>query len=129
MATVKKQPIKTTDEYLDSLPADVRIKLEKMRQTIKKAAPEAEEFFSYQMPAYRFHGVLAWFAAFKNHYSLFVRPVILSAFTDETKSYETTKSALRIPIDKPVPVQLIKKIIQYAAKENQLKASLKNSKR
>lgn len=123
----KLQP-KNIDEYLDTLPEKIRDIIEKIRQTIKKAVPQAEEVISYQMPAFKFHGMLIWFAAFKNHYSLFA-PKALQVFKDELTSYETTKSAIKFPLDKPAPVQLVTKIVKFIAKENLVKAQLKTKKK
>ena len=109
---------KTVDEYLAALPEPVRINLAALRQAIKNAVPEAEETISYQMPGYKWHGMLAWFAAFKNHYSLFVKPAVLNAFKDRLSAYGTTKSALHFPNDTPAPVQLVMEILRHAAAVN-----------
>jgi uncharacterized protein YdhG (YjbR/CyaY superfamily) len=113
--------------YIEQQPENVRAILEELRQTIKKAVPEAEEIISYQMPAFRFHGILVWFATFKNHYSIFIRPHILSAFNEELKPFELSKSksAIKIPLDKPVPENLLTKIVKSAAKTNLENAQLK----
>ncbi len=124
-----KVSIKDIDSYLAIQPENVRVILEKLRQTIKKAVPEAEEVISYQMLAFKFHGMLVWFAAFKNHYSIFVRPKVLQAFKDELKPYELAKSAIKFPLDKPLPVQLVTKIVRFGAKENLGKAQLKTKRK
>ena len=129
MAAKQKIQFSTVDEYLALLSTQIKATLEQLRQTIKKAAPEAEEVISYQMPAFKFHGILVWFAAFKNHYSLFVRPKVLQVFKDELKQYETSKSAIRFPLDKPVHVQLVTKIVRLTAKENLEKARLKTKRK
>jgi uncharacterized protein YdhG (YjbR/CyaY superfamily) len=118
---------KDIDTYIELQPENVKAILKELRQTIKKAVPEAEEIISYQMPAFRFHGILVWFAAFKNHYSIFIRPHILSSFNEELKPYELSKSksAIKIPLDKPVPVNLLTKIVKSAAKTNLENAQLK----
>ena len=112
--------IKEIDNYIIQQPENVRGILAELRQTIKKAVPEAEELISYKMPAFRFHGMLVWYAPFKNHYSIFVRPHILKNFKNELKAFETSKSnsAIKIPLDKPVPVDLLTRIIKLAAKVN-----------
>jgi uncharacterized protein YdhG (YjbR/CyaY superfamily) len=109
---------KTIDEYISMQSEDVQPKLTKIRQLIEKAVPESEELISYGMPAFKYYGIIAWFAAFKNHYSVFVRPKYLKAFKEELKQYELSKSAIRIPTGKPVPVQLLTKIIKHVAKYN-----------
>jgi len=112
------------DVYMAGQPEDVRIILEKMRETIKEAVPEALELISYRMPAFRFHGMLAWYAPFKNHFSLFV-PNVLPLFIDELKAYKLSKGGIRFPFDQPVPVDLVKRIIQYRAQANLEKEQLK----
>jgi len=124
ITTQKLQP-KNVDAYLDKLPDKVKDTLEKLRQTIKKAAPEAEEVISYRMPAFKFHGMLVWFAAFKHHYSLYARPKILQVLKDELKPFESAKSTIKFPLDKSVPVQLITKIVKLGVKENLKRAQLK----
>ena len=118
---------KDIDEYIGLQSESTRGILSEIRQTIKKAVPEAEELISYQMPAFRFHGMLVWYAAFKNHFSIFIRPHILSAFKDELISFELSKSksAIKIPLNEPVPIQLLAKIVKYGAKVNLENAQLK----
>jgi uncharacterized protein YdhG (YjbR/CyaY superfamily) len=117
--------MKEVDRYLEIQPEDARIILEKIRQTVKKAAPGAEEVISYQMPAFRFHGMLVWYAAFKDHYSVFFIPSVIEAFKDELKPFKRTKSAIKFPMNHPLPVQLITQIVKFAAKINQEKSQLK----
>jgi len=92
-----KSQFKNVDEYIAIQPGHIRPTLEHLRQTIKLASPEAEEVISYQMPGYKFHGVLVWFAAFKNHYGFYCIPDVLQKFKDQLSAYELTKSAIRIP--------------------------------
>jgi len=115
--------ITTVKQYLKTVPKSFRPALAKLRQTIKKSLPEAEEVISYGMPAYKFHGVVVWFAASKNHYAIYVRPRFKIPFKEELKSFETTKSAIHFSYNKPLPDKLVKKIVNFIAKEN-----LKNSK-
>jgi uncharacterized protein YdhG (YjbR/CyaY superfamily) len=115
--------------YLASQPEKVRAILEKIRETINKAVPEATELISYQMPAFKFHGILAWYATFKNHYSLFVHPVVMEAFKEDLKPYELSKSAIRFPLNHPVPVELISRIVRYSANLNLQKEQLKSGKK
>jgi uncharacterized protein YdhG (YjbR/CyaY superfamily) len=121
---MEKNKINNVDKYISLFSLDTQMILKQIRQTIKKAIPEAEEVISYNMPAFKFHGILVWFAAFKKHYSIFIRPKILQVFKEELKQYELTKSAIKTPYGNPVPVKLITKIIKYAAKENLKKAEL-----
>jgi uncharacterized protein YdhG (YjbR/CyaY superfamily) len=129
MTVNKNQRPKNVDEYLDTLHEDARIILEQLRGIIKKAVPEAEEVISYNMPAFKFHGMLVWFAAFKNHYSIFMRPRILEIFKDELKPYESTKATIKFSLDKPLPVRFVTKIIKFGAKENLEKSRLKIKKK
>ena len=115
----------TIDEYLALQTKEVRAILQQLRQTIQKAAPDAEEVISYSMPAFKFHGMLVWFAAWKNHYGIYV-PSVLAVFKDKLSDYETTKATVRFPYDKPMPKQLITEIMQYASQENLRKKMLKD---
>lgn len=121
-------PADDIQSYIEAQPENVRVILEKMRRTIKAAVPEADEMISYQMPAFKFHGMLAWYTPFKNHYSLFV-PGVLEFFKDELAPYKLSKGGIRFPLDHPVQVDLVTKIVQYRAKENLMKAQLKAKKR
>ena len=124
-----RKSYKDIEGYLADQPPAVRSLLEELRQTIKKAVPQATELISYQMPAFRHHGILLYYAAFKKHYSVFARPVILQAFKKELADYSQTKSAIHIPLDKPVPKRLVTKIAQYVAKQNEEKQALKLKKK
>jgi uncharacterized protein YdhG (YjbR/CyaY superfamily) len=117
--------ITTVGEYFASLPEQARAALEQLRLTIKKAAPEAEEVISYQMPAFRFHGVLVYYAAFKNHFSFFPASGAVEVFKDKLTAYETSKGTIRFPFGKPLPVGLITEIVQYRVKENLAKKEFK----
>jgi uncharacterized protein YdhG (YjbR/CyaY superfamily) len=111
MKTVQsKKQFETIDEYIKTFPKDVQTILEKMRQTIRKAAPEAEETISYQMPTFKLNGSsLAHFAAFKKHIGLF--PPAPREFKKEVSAYEGPKGNLRFPTDKPIPYDLITRIV------------------
>ena len=112
-------PPKDVDTYLALQPENVRIALEKMRQVIKATAPDAAEVISYGMPAYRYHGMLVYFAGFKNHYSLFPgNASMIAEMADELKGYKTSKGTIQFAPDKPMPVSLIKKIVKARMKEN-----------
>lgn len=119
------------DSYIEEQPEEVRAVLNKIRFTIKKALPEAEEVISYQMPALKFHEIVAWFASFKKHYTIFLPGKVLKEFKDDLKPYELIKSGagFKIPHGQPVPDQLITKLVKARAKEilelQQLKSSTK----
>ena len=110
---------KTVDEYLTSLPEESRATLEKVRKTIRAAAPMASEGISYQMPMYKHHGMVIGFAAFKNHCSVFPGAQAVATHKDELKSYETSKGTIRFPIGKPLPAALLKKIVKTCIAENE----------
>ena len=117
----------TVDEYLNQLPAEVKTTLEKVRRSIKAAAPKAEESISYQMPYYNYKGRLVYFAAFKNHCSFFVAShAVVKQFTNELKPYHVSGVTLHFPLNKPLPSSLIKKIVQAKMKENEIKWNNKN---
>lgn len=125
----KTTPAKTVDEYLAALPEDARATLEKLRKTIKAAAPKATEVISYQMPGYKYHGMLVFFAAFKDHCSLFPGSSVISTYKDDLKSYETSKGTIRFPIDKPLPATLVRKLVKARIAENEARAKAKEKKK
>jgi uncharacterized protein YdhG (YjbR/CyaY superfamily) len=116
------------DEYIALHPAPVRAGLKQIRKTIKKAAPAAEEMISYQMPAYRLNGILVFFAAAKNHYGFYPTPGPMIPFREKLKAYETTKGAIRFPLDQPIPVKLISEIVKWKVKDNIGKVKVKSKK-
>jgi len=118
----------TVDEYLAALPDDSRATLEKIRKTIKAAAPKATEGISYQMPMYKHHGMLIGFAAFQNHCSIFPGAKPLADLKEELKGYETSKGTIRFPIGKPLPAALVKKIVKGRVAENEAKMRNKGKK-
>jgi len=109
---------KTVDEYISMFPDNVQNILEKLRQTIKESAPGAEEAISYQMPAFKLNGTLVWFAAFKNHIGFYPKLSGIEAFKKELSQYKGAKGSVQFPIDKPIPYDLVRKIVKYRVKEN-----------
>jgi len=109
---------KTVDEYLSTFPATTRRILQEVRQTIKKAAPQAEEVISYNMPAFKLHGVLVYYAAYQKHVGFYPTPSAIKAFQKELAQYESSKGAVQFPIDQPMPVELITKIVHFRVREN-----------
>lgn len=120
---------KTIDEYIAGFPPDVQVILEKMRVTIRKAAPGAEEKISYQMPAFALKGNLVYFAAFKNHIGFYPASSGIRAFKKELSVYAGSKGTVRFPKDKPLPLGLIRKIVKLRVAENIKKAEEKSSKK
>ena len=125
MLTSKKQ-FKTIDEYIKAFPDDVQRILEKMRKTIRDAAPGALEEISYQMPAFKLNGALVYFAAFKNHIGFYPTSSGVKEFKKELIQYQGGKGSVQFPIEKPIPYDLVKKIVIFRMKENQEKRKLKN---
>jgi len=121
--------IKTVDDYLNTLPVDVRFVLDKLRSTIKSMAPEAEEVISYGMPGYKYHGMLVYFAAFKNHCSFFPGSSQIIKMYDELKEYNTSKGTIQFTIDKPLPVSLVKKIVKARMRQNEARLATKQIKK
>ena len=117
MSATKNQ-FKTIDEYIKTFPDDVQSILEKMRQTIRKAAPEAEEAISYQIPTFKLNGNLVHFAAFKNHIGFYPTSTGVEAFKKELSPYEGAKGSVQFPIEKPIPYDLVKRIVMFRRKEN-----------
>jgi uncharacterized protein YdhG (YjbR/CyaY superfamily) len=116
--TPPKKGFKTTDEYIASFPQNVQTKLQKVRQAMKDAAPKAQEVISYGMPAFKQNGILVWFAAFKNHIGFFPKVSAVEAFKEQLAGYQTSKGTIRFPLDKPIPIVIIKKIVKFRVKED-----------
>ncbi|NDQ56761.1 MAG: DUF1801 domain-containing protein [Acidipila sp.] len=106
------------DDYVSALPKTARTALQKLRKTIRQAVPQAEEVIHYNMPAFKFNGMLVWYAAFKGHIGFFPRASAIAAFKDELAGYKTSKGAIQFPIEKGIPEGLIKKIVKFRVKEN-----------
>ena len=113
-----KKQYKNIDEYIAGFPEDIQAILQNLRRVIQEAAPEAEETISYSMPAFKLNGILVYFAAFKDHIGFFPTASGISAFTKELAAYDTAKGTVRFPLDKPLPVNLIKKMVKFRAQEN-----------
>jgi uncharacterized protein YdhG (YjbR/CyaY superfamily) len=109
----------TVDEYIKSFPENVQVLLKQIRATVKENAPEAEESIAYQMPAYKTDGKpLVYFAAFKNHIGLYATPTGHAQFEKELSKYKQGKGSVRFPLDKPVPFDLIARIVRFRVEEN-----------
>lgn len=119
----------STDEYILQCPREVQGILNDLRKVIKDAAPDANEKISYQMPTLELHGILVHFAAFKNHISFFPTPSGVEAFKDELSEYKTSKGTIQFPLDKPLPYDLISRIVRYRVDENirKMEARLKKN--
>jgi len=126
---MKLTNINTIDEYLSICPEPIRKSLIELRNTIKKAAPMAEERFSYQMPAFYLNGPLVYFSAQKNHIGFYPTPSGIEAFKEELSGYVTTKGAVRFPYEKPLPLKLISAIVKFRVIENLEREGLKKNKK
>jgi uncharacterized protein YdhG (YjbR/CyaY superfamily) len=106
---------KDIDEYIAGFPKNVQEILEKIRETVRKAAPDAKETIKYQMPTFTLNGNLVHFAAYKKHIGLYPVPRGIAEFKDELSAYEGEKSTVRFPLDKPIPYGLISRIVKFRA--------------
>ncbi|HEV8339883.1 MAG TPA: DUF1801 domain-containing protein [bacterium] len=118
MPSPKKQ-LKPIDEYIKTFPKDVQSVLKRVRETIRKAAPEAEETISYQIPTFKLNGRnLVYFAAWKNHIAVYPIPSGTEAFKRELSPYRKGKGTVQFPIGKPVPYDLVRRIVNFRLKES-----------
>jgi uncharacterized protein YdhG (YjbR/CyaY superfamily) len=116
-------------EYIALQPAAVREGLELLRATIRKAAPKAEETISYNMPAYRQHAVLVYFAANKTHYGFYPTGAPMEAFREKLSGYKTSKGAIQFPIGEPIPVKLVTEIVKWRIKDDLAREIVKNERK
>lgn len=119
----------SVDEYLLYLPDEQRAALEKLRNTIKSAAPKAQEYIWYGMPWYKYKWSLVYFAAFKNHCSFFVGRKVGEDFAEDLKSFKVVWGTIQFVPEKPLPVSLIKKIVKLRVQENEQKEAVKKAKK
>jgi uncharacterized protein YdhG (YjbR/CyaY superfamily) len=115
----------SVEHYISSQSPEIREGLEKIRRTILKAAPGAEEVISYGMPAYKLNGILVYFASFKDHYSFFPTGRGVEKFKSKLKAYELSKGTIHLPFEKPLPLKLISEIVKFRVKDNLSKTLLK----
>jgi uncharacterized protein YdhG (YjbR/CyaY superfamily) len=122
MDNSSKKQFRTIDEYIETFPKDVQPILEKVRQTIRKAAPKAVEAISYQMPTFKLNGKgLVYFAGYKSHIGFYPIPSGVEAFKKELSKYKQGKGSVQFPLDEPVPYDLVKRIVQFRVKEQPAK--------
>jgi uncharacterized protein YdhG (YjbR/CyaY superfamily) len=117
MKTPDKE-FKTIDEYIATFPKNIQNILEELRQAIRDSAPKAEEAISYQMPTFKQNGNLVYFAAFKNHIGFYPTSSAIEAFKEELSEYKVSKGTVRFPRNKPIPLDLVKKMVRYRVNEN-----------
>ncbi len=117
------------DDYIKQFPADVQAILQKLRATIKKTAPAAEETISYRMPAFKYHGMLVYFAGYKNHIGFYPTSSPMNVFKHRLTHYKTSKGAIQFPIDEAIPLPLVEDIVKFRIKENLEKENAKSKKK
>ncbi len=115
--------LKSIDEYIAGFPADVQAKLQEMRRVIKEEAPDAVEAIAYGMPTFRLNGNLVHFAAFQKHLGFYPTPAGIDEFKADLAPYQTSKGAVQFPLDKPLPFDLMRRIVRFRVRENMEKAA------
>ncbi|MEO8471985.1 MAG: DUF1801 domain-containing protein [Chryseolinea sp.] len=125
---MKPKPL-TVDEYISRFPEDIQFRLHKIRDTIRKTAPQAEELISYNQPLYKLNGMLISFAAWKAHIGLYPIPKATGEMKKKLEVYKDAKATLRFSIDKPLPTALIAQVVKLRMQENALKIKSKVKKR
>jgi uncharacterized protein YdhG (YjbR/CyaY superfamily) len=115
----------TIDEYINTFPKEIQDILEKLRQTIQKAAPDATEAISYGIPTFKLHGNLVHFAAYKNHIGFYPTSGPIEAFKKELSGYKRSKGTVQFPINQSLPLGLIRTIVKYRVKENAQRQEVK----
>ena len=127
MSSQRRTAPRTVDEYLTNVQSDMRTALQDLRKTIRAAAPEAEEVISYGMPAFRQHGILVYYAAFKDHCSFFVgSPSVRREFSAELKPFAAGKGTFRFTPQHRLPVSVVKRIVRERIAENKARARAKS---
>ena len=121
--------ILNTDSYIAGFPEETGNLLKQLRETIIRAAPDAEEVISYQMPAYRYYGMLVYFAGYKKHIGFYPGASGIATFKNELSGYKGAKGSVQFPLNKPLPLELISKIVNFRVHQNLEKASAKAEKK
>ena len=119
----------TIDEYIAAYPPEIREILEKVRATIREEAPGAEEAIKYGLPTFTLKGNLVHFGAFKKHIGFYPTPSGIEAFEAELSAYGRSKGAIRFPLDKPIPYDLIREMVRFRVRENLAKEAAKGKKK
>ena len=117
------------DEYIATFPAEIQKILQEIRATIRDVAPDAQEKISYQMPTFTLNGNLVHFAAFKKHIGFYPTPSGTQEFQDELSTYKAAKGSVQFPLDKPMPLALIRKIVAFRVAENLQKVEIKSGRK
>ena len=117
----------TVDQYIAAFPADIKKRMQQLRKTIRAAAPKADEVISYQMPGYKYFGMLVYFAAYKNHIGFYPGAGGVLEFYKKLSSFKSAKGSVQFPHDRPIPYDVISKIVKFRVKQNEEKFSLKKN--
>ena len=125
----KTTKVNSVAEYISGFPKEVQKLLKELRATIIKTVPEAEEVISYQMPAYKYYGMLVYFAAYKNHIGFYPGVSPVEKYKKEIAIFKSSKGTVQFPLDKPLPIELILKMLTFKVKENLQKAQIKARKK
>ncbi len=123
-----KASYSTVDEYIAAQSESAQPLLNQLREVIKNAAPTANEIISYGMPAYKIHGVLVYFAANKHHIGFYPTASPITIFSDELAAYKTSKGAIQFPLKTSIPIDLVRRIVEFRVNEDEIKSISKNKK-
>jgi uncharacterized protein YdhG (YjbR/CyaY superfamily) len=125
---MKKNIASDVDSYISGYPPKVQVMMLKLRSCIRKAAPDAEESISYMMPAYKFHGPLVYFGGYERHIGFYPTGSGIEPFKKEISAYKHSKGTVQFPLNEPLPLDLIERMVKYRVKENFEKAEVKKKK-
>ncbi len=121
-------PAATVDEYIAAFPSEIQAVLQAVRQVIRETAPEAEEVIAYGIPTFKYHGNLVHFGAYKHHIGFYPAPSGIEEFKDELSAYPGSKGAIQFPLDRPLPFDLIRRVVRFRMQENLRKAQARGKK-
>ena len=124
--TMKNMLAANIDEYIAGFPDDVQVALKQVRAAVRKAAPKAEEAIKYAMPGFVLHSNLVFFSAFKKHIGFYSVPTGKAEFKKDFAPYKTGRGSIQFPLDEPMPLKLITKIVKYRVKQNIVKQKTKS---
>lgn len=126
----EREKFETVDEYIGTFPENIQAMLQEIRKVMKENAPDAEELISYQIPAFKYHGMLIYYSAYQKHVSVSTAPFkVFEVFEKELSPYKRSKSTVQFPLDQPVPYQLIGEMTKFRVKENKEIAEAKATKK